>query len=97
MILRAEVGNLRGHVAPKRRRVEARERAHGGCAGFEEPTTEGPPGGHLDQSVVEYADPAVMGKDRRPTGNRARGGEDARERREDTNVIDGAHQRLRPA
>src|SRR6266550_1214156 len=55
------------------------------------------PAGHLDQSVVEYADPAVMGKDRRPTGNRARGGEDARERGEDTNVIDGAHQRLRPA
>ena len=35
MILRAEVGNLRGHVAPKRRRVEARERVHGGGAGLE--------------------------------------------------------------
>src|SRR5437762_1174303 len=63
----------------------------------EEPTTERPPGGHLDQSVVEYADPAVMRKDRRPPGDPARGGEDARERREDTNAIDGAHQRLRPA
>src|SRR5213596_3166743 len=46
---------------------------------LEETTTERPPCSHLDQSIVEETNPAVMGKDGRPTGDGARGREDARE------------------
>src|SRR5204862_7621365 len=35
MVLRPEVGNLRGHVAAKWRRIEARQRADRRRAGFE--------------------------------------------------------------
>src|SRR2546430_15176116 len=58
---------------------------------------ERPPRRHLDEAVVEHPHPAVMREDGGPARHSAGGGEDGREWSADTNTIDGAHQRLRPA
>src|SRR5712691_5220013 len=62
-----------------------------------EERAEGAPCGHFHEAAIEHTDPAVVRQDRTPTCHAAGGGKDSGEWRANTNAIDGAHQRLRPA